>query len=152
MFQHIVTAWRIDRGCSRMLEHAKADLIQQSSSWLLYNIVVQSCYFIIPWHVLSCMYMAVDLTWWFQQHCSSLFVHQQPCSSWPAQPCSSLSTNMFKLASSTSKIDKLCVFMYVAQFGMASTDCMPKYPHDFKQFLLTFKNILTLKERKKGIQ
>ena len=35
MFQHIVTAWRIDRGCSRMLEHAKPDLIQQPSSWLL---------------------------------------------------------------------------------------------------------------------
>ena len=26
---------------------------------------------------------------------------QQPCSSWPAQPCSRLSTTMFKLASST---------------------------------------------------
>ena len=35
MFQYIVTAWRIDRGCSRMLEHAKPDLIQQPSSWLL---------------------------------------------------------------------------------------------------------------------
>ena len=37
MFQHIHidTAWRIDRGCSRMLEHAKYDLIQQPSSWLL---------------------------------------------------------------------------------------------------------------------
>ena len=40
-------------------------------------IVVQSCYFIIPWqHVLSCMNMAVDLSWWFQQRCSSMFVHQ----------------------------------------------------------------------------
>ena len=30
------------------------------------NIAVQSCYFIIPWqHVLSCMNMAVDLSWWF---------------------------------------------------------------------------------------
>ena len=34
MFQHIVVAWRIDRGCSRMLEHAKPDLIEQPSSWL----------------------------------------------------------------------------------------------------------------------
>ena len=81
------------------------------------NIAVQSCYFIIPWqHVQSCMNMAVDLSWWFQQRCSSLFVHQatsslfqhawtslsttllklhgqlQACSSSPAQPCSSLST------------------------------------------------------------
>ena len=37
MFQHIVTAWRIDRGCSCMLEHAKPDLIQQPSLWLLYH-------------------------------------------------------------------------------------------------------------------
>ena len=42
------------------------------------NIAVQSCYFIIPWlqHVLSCMNIAVDLSWWFQQLCPSLFVHQ----------------------------------------------------------------------------
>ena len=39
MFQHIVmyTAWRIDRGCSRMLEDAKPDLIQQPSTRLLYH-------------------------------------------------------------------------------------------------------------------
>ena len=50
------------------------------------NIAVQSCYFIIPWqHVLSCMNNAC----------------QQLRSSWPAQPCSSLSTTTFKLASST---------------------------------------------------
>ena len=42
MFQHIVTAWRIDRGCSRMLEHAKSDLIQQPSSWL-YHTAVHHC-------------------------------------------------------------------------------------------------------------
>ena len=110
------------------------------------NIAVQSCYFLIPWqHVLSCMKMAVDLSWRSQQR-SGMFVHQalnslfqhawtslsttifklaswttfkpvnnhvqagqlnheqacqQPCSSWPAQPCSSLSTTMFKLASLT---------------------------------------------------
>ena len=40
-----------------MLEHAKTDTIQQPSLWLLYNIAVQPCYFIIPWqHVLSCMW------------------------------------------------------------------------------------------------
>ena len=78
MFKHNVTAWRIDRGCSSVLECAKPDLIQQPSSWLTCcNIAVQSYYFIIPWqHVLSCMNMAVDLSWWFQQRCSSLFVHQ----------------------------------------------------------------------------
>ena len=50
------TAWRIDRGCSRVLEYEKPNLIQEPSSWLL--LAVQSCYFIISWqHVLSCMNM-----------------------------------------------------------------------------------------------
>ena len=50
------TAWRIDRGCSRVLEHEKPNLIQEPTSWLLF--AVQSCYFIISWqHVLSCMNM-----------------------------------------------------------------------------------------------
>ena len=53
MFQLIVIAWRIDRGCSPVLEHAKPDLIQQPSSWLLIyrdgsNKVVQVCSFIKP--------------------------------------------------------------------------------------------------------
>ena len=30
----LYTAWRIDRGSSRMLEHTKSDLIQQPSSRL----------------------------------------------------------------------------------------------------------------------
>ena len=34
-FNILHTAWWIDRVCSRMLEHAKPDLIQQPSSWLL---------------------------------------------------------------------------------------------------------------------
>ena len=72
------------------------------------------------------MYKTGNLSRWFQQRCSSLFVHQamnslnkpvnntvqavhvqtgqvnnveacqQPCSNWPAQSCSSLSTTMFK--------------------------------------------------------
>ena len=48
MFQHY-TAWRFDRGCSRMLEHAKPDLIQQPSSNVvvtsLFNIVISSSVF-----------------------------------------------------------------------------------------------------------
>ena len=35
MFQHIVTAWRINSGCLRMLEYGKPDLLQQLSSWWL---------------------------------------------------------------------------------------------------------------------
>ena len=82
------------------------------------NIAVQSCYFIIPWqHVLSCMNMAVDLTWWSQQRCSSLFVHQafnnlfqQRCSSLFVHQAmnslfqhawTSLWTTLFKLVNST---------------------------------------------------
>ena len=65
------------------------------------NIAVQSCYFIILWqHVLSCMNMAVDLSWWFQQRCSSLFVHQAMNSLFQ-HARTSLSTTLFKLASSS---------------------------------------------------
>ena len=109
-----------------MLERAKPDLIQQPSSWLLHNIAVQSCYFIIPWqHVLSCIKLVIyqDGSNNVVQVCSfikpwtiwtslstTLFklamfkldqlnhveACQQPCSNWPAQSCSSLSTTMFK--------------------------------------------------------
>ena len=34
-FNILYIAWRIYRGCSRMLEHTKPDMIQQPSSWLL---------------------------------------------------------------------------------------------------------------------
>ena len=55
-------------------------------TWLLIyrdgsNNVVQVCSFIKPWTVCSNMH---------EQAC------QQPCLNWPAQPCSSLSTTMFK--------------------------------------------------------
>ena len=60
-------------------------------TWLLIyhygsNNVVQVCSFIKPWTVCPNMH---------EQAC------QQHCSSWPAQSCTSLSTTMFKLASST---------------------------------------------------
>ena len=65
------------------------------------NIAVQFCYFIIPWqHVLSWMNNAVDLSWWFQQRCSSLFVHQAMNTLFQ-HAWTSLSTTLFKLASST---------------------------------------------------
>ena len=77
MFQDIVTAWRVDRGCSRMLEHAKLNLIQQPSSSVivvtsLFNLVISS----FPDNMFYRMNNAVDLSWWFQQRCSSLLVHQ----------------------------------------------------------------------------
>ena len=66
------------------------------------NIAVQSCYFIIPWqHVLSCMNMAVDLSWWFQQRCSSLFVHVLMFRVFMYSVPTCMSTTLFKLASST---------------------------------------------------
>ena len=66
-----------------------------------YNIAVQSCHFIIAWqHVLSWMNVAVDLSWWFQQRCSNLFVHQAMNSLFQ-HAWTSLPTTMFKLASST---------------------------------------------------
>ena len=69
-FSILYITWRIDMGCSRMLEHAKPDLIQQPDHGCC-NIAVQSCYFIVPWqHVLSYLNVAVDLSWWFQQRCS----------------------------------------------------------------------------------
>ena len=113
MFQHIVTAWRIDRGCSRMLEHAKTDTIQQPSLWLLYNIAVQPCYFIIPWqHVLSCMWTTLLIYHDGSNNVVQVYsfiklrivcsnwhelAGQQHCSSWPAQLWrSSLSTGKKK--------------------------------------------------------
>ena len=55
MFQRIVTAWRIDRGCSRMLEHAKPTWYNKQVHGCC-NIAVQSCYFIIPLTTCSIMY------------------------------------------------------------------------------------------------
>ena len=60
----LCTAWRIDKGCSRMLEHAKPDSIQQPSSWLSNN-VVQVRSSIKPRAVCSNMHEQAC-----QQHCS----------------------------------------------------------------------------------
>ena len=125
MFQHIVTAWRIDRGCSRMLVRTCKTRLDTTTkfmvivtslfslissfpdnmfyhvwTWLLFyhdgsNNVVQVCSFIKPWTVCS-NYMHKHVC---QQHCSSW--PAQPCSSLSAHPCCSLSITLFKLASST---------------------------------------------------
>ena len=100
MFQHIVsTAWRIDRGCSRMSAHAKPDFDTTTKFMVvvtsLFNLVISS----FPDNMYSTN-MAVDLSWWFQQRCSSLFVHQATNSLFQ-HAWTSLSTTLFKLASST---------------------------------------------------
>ena len=83
------------------------------------NIAVQSCYFIIPWqHVQSCMNMAVDLSPWFQQHCSSLFVHQAMNSLFQ-HAWTSLSTTMHVQAGQLNHVQACqqaktsCVFLRV---------------------------------------
>ena len=63
------------------------------------NITVQSCLLIVPWqHVLSCMNNAVDLSWWFQQRCSSLYVRSSS-HAWTVcanMAWTNLSTTLFK--------------------------------------------------------
>ena len=101
MFQHIVYSLANRQGLFAYVRTCKTRLDATVKFMVVVNIAVQSCYFIIPWpHVLSCMNMSVDLSWWFKQRCSSLFVHQAMNSLFQ-QPWASLSTTMFKLASST---------------------------------------------------
>ena len=90
------TAWRIGRGCSRMLERAKPDLIQQPSA----------------------------LSWWFQQRCSRLFVHQATNNLFQ-HAWTSLSTTMFNWAGQLNHCSSLltdknkrCVFTCVDIMGI----------------------------------
>ena len=73
-----------------IIRHTIYKTISYSEPTLIYhdgcNNAVQVCSFIKPWTVCSNIHEQA-----FQQHCSS----------WPAQPCSSLSITTFKLASST---------------------------------------------------
>ena len=70
------------------------------------NNVVQVCLFIKPWTVRSNMH---------GQAC------QQPCSSWPAQPCSRLSTGKNKLCVLRVYIKCYTVFgIYVVQYRIVS--------------------------------
>ena len=64
----------------------------------LSNCVISSFPDNMFYHAWTCM--TVDLSWWFQQRCSSLFVHQ-PRKNLFQYASTSLSTTMFKLASST---------------------------------------------------
>ena len=98
MFQHIAYSLVNRQGLFAYVRTCKTPTSYNNQVHGCCNNVVQSCYFTILWqHVLSCMNMAVDLSWWFQQRCSSLFVHQAMNSlfqhAW---------TTMFKLASSTT--------------------------------------------------
>ena len=117
MFRHIVYSLANRQGLFAYVRTCKNPTWYNNQVHGCCNIAVQSCYFFTPWqHVLSCMDMAVDLSWWFPNNvvqacsfikpwtvCSNMHEQacQQPCSSWPAQPWTSLSTTMFKLASST---------------------------------------------------
>ena len=100
-FNILFSAWRIDRGCSRMLEHAKRqtkissfpDMFYHVWTWLLIyhdgsSNVVQVCSFIKPWTVCS------NIAW------------------------TSLST-MFKLASWTMFKQKQAVCFHVCVWGHA---------------------------------
>ena len=74
--------------------------------------VVQVCSFIKPWIVCSNMH---------QQAC------QQQCSSWPAQPCSSMSTGKNKLCIFTSVLHEVIFYsslcVYVGQLGLTCWFC-----------------------------
>ena len=122
-----------------MLEHAKPDLIQQPSSCLLEHHCSILLFHQFPWqHVLSCMNMAVDLSWWFQERwfheqsvpaCMNKPVNkhrvqacQQPCSSWPAQPCPSLSTTLSKPVNNTVQAcPQHCPSLSTTIFKLASS-------------------------------
>ena len=93
MFQHIayVRTWK-----TRLDTTAKFMIVVTS----LFNLVISS------FHVTTCSIVYeqrcwfYDLSWWFQQRCSSLFV-RQAMNSLFQHAWTSLSTTMFKLASST---------------------------------------------------
>ena len=78
MFQHIVYCFGNRQGLFAYVRTCKTRLDTTTK----FMVVVTSLFnfgiiFIIPWqHVLSCMNMAVDLSWWFQQRCSSLLCYK----------------------------------------------------------------------------
>ena len=85
----------------------------------------------------------IDLSWWFQQRCSSLFVHQamnslfpnmheqacqQPCSSWPVWTYSSLSTTKHVQAGQPNHVQagQLNKQKQAVCFCLCSTSCYTK--------------------------
>ena len=137
MFQHIVYSlanrqelFTYDRTCKTRLDTTTKFTIVETSlfnlvmssfpentfyhawTWLLIyhdgsNNVVQICSFIKPSTVCSNMH---------EQAC------QQPCSSWPVQPCSSLSTGKKKLCVSTCvyRLKKIACMRVVARWDTRS--------------------------------
>ena len=99
MFQHIVYSLANRQGLFAYVRTCKTRLDTTTKFMvvtLLFNIVSSS----FPDNM-TYMNMTVDLSWWFQQRCSSLFVHQAMNSLFQHAASTSLSATMFKLASST---------------------------------------------------
>ena len=71
--------------------------------------VVQVCSFIKPWIICSNMH---------EQAC------QQQCSSWPAQPCSSMSTGKNKLCIFTSVLHEVILYSFLCIRGAIRTNLL----------------------------
>ena len=105
MFQYIVYSIANRQGllvyvrtCKTRLDTTTKFMVVVTS---LFNLVMSSLPDNMYHHAWT--WLSVDLSWWFQQRCSSLFVHQAMNSLFQHASASitSLSTTMFKLASST---------------------------------------------------
>ena len=80
IFQHIIYSLANRQGFFTLVRTCKTRLDTTTKVHGCCNIVVQTCHFIIPWqHILSCMNMAVDLSWWFQQWTVCSNNHVQAC-------------------------------------------------------------------------
>ena len=109
MFQHIVCSLANRQGLFAFVSTCKIRLDTTTKMVVvtsLFNLVISSFPDNMFYHAWMHECMAVDLSWWFQQHCSSLFVHQTMDSlfrhAWTdeqacQQPCSNLSTSKNKL-------------------------------------------------------
>ena len=108
VYDNVVQHWRGSNGCwNRRKQYS---LIEQDCSLLL---SLFHCSILLFSHslisnILSCMNNAVDLSWWFQQRCSSLSV-QQATNNLFRHTWTSLSTTLFKPCLQVKTI-KLCVF------------------------------------------
>ena len=91
MFQHIVTAWRIHRGCMFANVRTRKTRFDTTTKFMVF---VTSLFNLLWW------FHAVDILLRFQQHCPSLFVHEAMKSLFQ-HAWTSLSTTLFKLAYST---------------------------------------------------
>ena len=94
MFQHIVCSSANRQGLFAYVRTCKTRLDTTTK----FMVVVTSRSILLFHHSLTTC--AVDLSWWFQQRCSNLFIHQVMNSLFQ-HIWTNLSTTMFKLASST---------------------------------------------------